>query len=65
MNRWLDGLPNWQYVAVVASVMVMTLAIAGCVLRLAAGHLNVSFIAGYTMVFTITITGLMAWKRWK
>jgi hypothetical protein len=65
LNRWCEGLSNWRYVAVTASVLIVALAIGGCVVRLATGHLNVSFVIGYTLVFTFMFTSLTAWKRWK
>jgi hypothetical protein len=64
-NRWYEGLSNWRYVAVTASVLIVALAIGGWVIRLVTGHLNVDFIIGYTLVFTATFTSLTAWRRWK
>jgi hypothetical protein len=29
LNRWYEGLSNWRYVAVTASVLIVALAIGG------------------------------------
>jgi hypothetical protein len=65
LNRWYEGLSNWRHVAVTASVLIVASAIGGCVIRLTTGHLDVSFIIGYTLVFTVMFTSLTAWTRWK
>lgn len=65
LNRWLERLSNWQYVAFTASLFIVVLAIGACFIRLATGHLNVSYQIGYIVVFTVFYTSISAWKRWK
>ncbi len=65
MNRCLEGLSNWQYIAFTASVLVLGLAIGGCVIRLATGHLDVHFVIGFGVIYTVLFSGMSAAKRWK
>lgn len=65
VNRWLDQLSNWQFVAVVASLGILCWVIYGCVAVLAGWHLDLRFLVPYAVLSTITVTGGTAWKRWK
>jgi membrane protein YdbS with pleckstrin-like domain len=65
LNRWFDGLSNWQFVAAVAVIMLCVIVAADYVIALATRHANTSFDVGYDVVFTAAFTAVLAWKRWK
>jgi hypothetical protein len=65
MNRWLEGLSNWQFVAVVAGLLAAGLFVEACVFLLVTGHLNLTVFITESVVFTVVTTGLQAWKRWR
>ena len=65
VNVWLDRLSNWQFVVVAATCLVVSFAVAGGIVRLVTGHLNLSFLVPYGVIYTVLITSGLAWRRWK
>jgi len=65
VNMWLDRLSNWQFVVVAATCLVVSLAAVGCVLQLVTGHVNLSFLVPFGVVYTVLMTSGLAWKRWR
>lgn len=65
VSAWLDGLSNWQFVVVFASCLVLGFAIAICVEALITGHVNLSVLVGFGVIYTVVFTSLSAWKRWR
>jgi hypothetical protein len=63
MNKWLDKLPSWQFALLYASCLLLAVVVAGCVNWLVAGHLNLSFLVGYGVIFTIGTTSAATWSR--
>jgi hypothetical protein len=64
-NIWLDRLSNWQFVAVVASINVLSFAVAGCVVGLALGHVNLRSTVVSGVLEAVAFTSIFAWRRWK
>ena len=62
-NIWLDRLSNWQFVAVAASINVLSCAVAGCFVVLALGQVNLrsSVISG--VLEAVAFTSVFAWRR--
>ena len=65
VNMWLERLSNWQFVVVAATCLVVSFAVAGGVLLLVTGHLNFSFFIPFGVIYTVLMTGGLAWKRWR
>jgi hypothetical protein len=63
MNKWLDQLNAWQFAFVYASCLLLAFVIAGIIVRLAAGHVNLSYLVGYGVVATVAITSAATWAR--
>jgi len=63
MNKWLDKLSSWQFALLYASCLFVAFAVAGCINWLAAGHLSLSFLVGYGVVFIIATTSAATWSR--
>ncbi len=65
MNRWLEQLSNWQYVAFMVSAFALALIITGGILGLISGFVELRvFLTVYLTIAAVFIAG-SAWKRWK
>ena len=64
MNRWVERLSNWQFVAALAGTMILAFAVGGLVLALTIG-LNIRAFSLSSAVITAAATGAQAWRRWK
>jgi hypothetical protein len=64
-DRWLDRFSNWQFVAVVASFMILVLIVEACVFLFVTGHVDLRLFITIGVGFTAPFTGVQAWKRWK
>jgi hypothetical protein len=62
VNRWLDGLPNWQFAAVIAGLCSLTGTVEAVLMTLAMGHLDLGFAVLYWCVSipTLCTCGLLA-----
>ena len=65
MNRWLDRLSTWQYVAVMVGLCVLAFTIEAFLFTLAYGHVNLTSLIRFACTFTFIFTGVSAWGRWR
>ena len=65
MNRWLDQLSNWQYVAVVAGFLIASFIVEAIVFLIVTGHVDLRFFITFGVLDTAAFTSASAWKRWK
>jgi hypothetical protein len=65
VNRWLDRLSNWQYGALVAGVIVVSMTVEAIILVLVTGSVNVRFTITFTVLYTVALTSVSVWKRSK
>jgi hypothetical protein len=65
LGIWLDRLSNWQFVAALGGTLVLGFVIAGCVLFLIDGNLNVRTSVTTGVLLAVVTTSGTAWRRWR
>ena len=63
MERWLERLPVWQDAMLRGCIAVVSVAIVGAIAQLTIHHINVRWLAGYGVFYTVFYTSSQMLRR--
>jgi len=65
VRRWFERLSNWQFVAALATVLILAIAIVDCITALIFRQLDLTFLVTSGVLWTVAVTSVRAWARWR